>query len=54
MTEKLLRIYENEGTYSKTIWYKLLKILAHLPKLQEILFDNDKLAKIFGFVLTAY
>jgi hypothetical protein len=34
MTEELLKIYEinltNVSNFSKTIWYKLLKILAHL------------------------
>ena len=46
MTEQLLKIYEiEEGQriFSKTIWYKLLKILAHLQYLQDILKDVDKI-----------
>lgn len=31
MTQKILEIYKSDKTYfSKTIWYKMLKILAHL------------------------
>ena len=34
MTRQLLKIYEQrDPVYSKSIWYKLLKILAHLPSL---------------------
>ena len=38
ITRKLLEIYESDMThFSKTIWYKMLKILAHLRYLQEIM-----------------
>ena len=47
MTEQLLKIYEIEAGqrvfHSKTIWYKLLKILAHLGCLQDILRDVGKI-----------
>ena len=46
MTEQLLKIYEIEESqriFSKTIWYKLLKILAHLHHLQDILKAPEKI-----------
>jgi len=57
ITEKLLKIYVSETKhFSKTIWYKLLKILAHLLHLQDILSDINKIDKInemFDFILNA-
>ena len=54
MTKQLLKIYECDGSYSKTIWYKLLKILAHLTSLQDIPFEYNEINEIFKFSLTAY
>lgn len=37
LTSELLEIYNIDTTYyTKTIWYKLLKILAHLQFLQDV------------------
>ena len=57
MTEKLLEIYkikEGHCIFSKTIWYKLLKILAHLWHLQDILKEVDEIDPIFNFIANAY
>ena len=57
MTEQLLKIYEiEEGQriFSKTIWYKLLKILAHLQYLQDLLTTVVQIDKIFAFIIMAY
>ena len=57
ITETLLRIYESDTKhFSKTIWYKMLKILAHLIDLQEIMSGDNKIDKInqmFGFIIEA-
>ena len=57
ITETLLRIYESDTRhFSKTIWYKMLKILAHLIDLQEIMSGDNKIDKInqmFGFIIEA-
>ena len=70
MTKDLLTIYKEDidtKYFSKTIWYKMLKILAHLIYLQDIESiyggkesnENDGyyievIDKIFTFVLQAY
>ena len=38
LTNEILKILEmNSENFSKTIWYKLIKILAHLQFLQDII-----------------
>ena len=57
ITEKLLEIYASDTVhFSKTIWYKMLKILAHLLHLQDIMASEakiDKIDQMFGFILAA-
>ena len=57
MTQELLKIYEEETDtryFSKTIWYKMLKILAHLIYLQDLKTTTDERDNIFSFILAAY
>ena len=58
MTHELLKIYEinlaNVSNFSKTIWYKLLKILAHLQHLQGSITEIGKIDQIFNFIIKAY
>jgi len=58
MTRELLKIYEinlaNVSNFSKTIWYKLLKILAHLQHLQDSVTELGKIDQIFNFIHKAY
>ena len=57
ITETLLEIYTSDTKYfSKTIWYKMLKILAHMLHLQDIMSGTqkiDKVNKMFDFILNA-
>ena len=57
ITETIMHIYASDiQYYSKTIWYKMLKILAHLLHLQDIMAGTqkiDKVNEIFDFILTA-
>lgn len=47
ITERLLSIYESDTKhFSKTIWYKMLKILAHLINLQELMAGDNKIEMI--------
>lgn len=58
ITETLLKIYASDTKFfSKTIWYKMLKILAHLLHLQDIMAGTQKIddvSEIFDFILQAY
>ena len=55
MTRELLRIFEIKETqfFTNTIWYKLMKILAHLQNIQEITHKNH-IENIMKFILLAY
>ena len=55
MTFQLLKIYEIKDTkyFTNTIWYKMMKILAHLQNIQEITHKNY-LENIMQFILMAY
>ena len=55
MTLQLLEIYDIQETkyFTNTIWYKLIKILAHLQNIQEITHKNY-IEKIMQFILLAY
>jgi len=54
ITQDIQCILDVDTTFfTKTIWYKLLKILAHLQYLQEIRKQTD-LEKIFTFIVNAY
>lgn len=55
MTNQLLKIYDIKDTryFTNTIWYKLMKILAHLQNIQEIPHKNY-LENIMQFILLAY
>ena len=45
ISETLLKIYKSDTKhFSKTIWYKMLKILAHLIELQDIMSGDDKIS----------
>ena len=51
ITNDILQILEIDPTYfTKTIWYKLIKILAHLQYLQEIA-NQTMLENIFKFII---
>jgi hypothetical protein len=59
MTRELLKIYEfdektDSSYFSKTFWYKMLKILAHLIHLQDIMTSTKERDNIFSFILTAF
>ena len=55
MTVQLLEIYYIQETkyFTNTIWYKLIKILAHLQNIQEITQKNH-IENIMQFILLAY
>lgn len=55
MTLELLEIYDIKDTkyFTNTIWYKLMKILAHLQNIQEITHKNY-IENIMQFILLAY
>ena len=50
-----MKIYESPTTnFSKTIWYKMLKILAHMLHLSDIMsgdYKKDMIDQVFGFIL---
>ena len=39
--------------FSKTFWHKMLKILAHLIHLQDLITNSEERENIFSFILTA-
>ena len=50
----LLKILEMDSSqFIKPIWYKLVKILAHLNHLQELV-NQGILENIFKFIIIAY
>eukprot|EP00347_Sterkiella_histriomuscorum_P023636 403333912 len=54
ITDDILRILEVDTTaFTKTIWFKIIKILGHLQYLQEIT-NQQMLESIFKFIITAY
>jgi hypothetical protein len=55
ITLQLLEIYNIQETkyFTNTIWYKLIKILAHLQNIQEITHKNY-IENIMQFILLAY
>ena len=54
MTSELLEIFNIDTThFTKTIWYKLLKILAHLQYLQDVP-SPGQLDNILQFIIEAY
>ena len=55
MTKKLLNIYHTELRHqSKIIWYKMLKILAHLVFLQDLFNQIDEIDCLFEFIRKAH
>jgi hypothetical protein len=54
ITNDILKILDIDQTYfTKTIWYKMIKILAHLQFIQDII-TQSMLGSIFKFILQAY